>query len=86
MSEIENLSAPYTARQTEILTLLAQGRTNKQIAAELGISNFTVRDHVSSLLRLCGATNRTELAYRCSQTSPLSSGNHPLHASDCPET
>lgn len=71
MSEIETRSSPYTARQTEILVLLAQGRTNKQIAAELGISDFTVRDHVSSLLRLCGATNRTELVYRCSHT-PLS--------------
>lgn len=53
-----------TNRELEILELLSYGKTNKQIAAELGISDFTVRDHVSSLLRKSGARNRTELVAR----------------------
>lgn len=53
----------FTEREIEVLELLLQGRTNKQIAASLGISDFTVRDHVSSLLRKSGASTRTELAF-----------------------
>ncbi len=62
----------YTDRQTEILALLAQGRTNKQIAAALGISDYTVRDHVSSLLLKTGAATRTELVFRCARPPPPS--------------
>ena len=51
-----------TVREMEVLEHIAQGKMNKEIAVELGISDFTVRDHVSSLLRKLGAKNRTELA------------------------
>lgn len=39
-----------TSREKEVLDLLMDGRTNKAIAQQLLISDFTVRDHVSSLL------------------------------------
>lgn len=50
-----------TKREQEVLHSLPQGRTNKQIAISLGISDFTVRDHVSSILRKKGVSSRTEL-------------------------
>ncbi|AZL66751.1 MULTISPECIES: LuxR C-terminal-related transcriptional regulator [Pseudomonas] len=40
-----------TPRESEVLRLLLLGKTNKQIAIDLHISDYTVRDHVSSLLR-----------------------------------
>lgn len=50
-----------TKREQEVLKLLLQGHTNKQIAISLGISDFTVRDHVSSILRKKVARSRAEL-------------------------
>ncbi len=51
---------PLTERETQVLQLLAQGLANKQIAISLGISEHTVKFHVSSLYGKLGATNRTE--------------------------
>ena len=51
---------PLTEREAEVLQLLAQGLANKQIAVALGISEHTVKFHVSSLYSKLGATNRTE--------------------------
>ena len=44
----------------EVLALLAQGKTNKEIAATLFISERTVKFHVGSILGKLGAGNRTE--------------------------
>jgi DNA-binding NarL/FixJ family response regulator len=49
-----------TARELEVLRLLAQGQQNKEIAADLVISERTVKFHVSSILGKLGAGNRTE--------------------------
>src|SRR3954447_603210 len=51
-----------TAREREVLGLLAEGMSNKQIARVLGISVRTVTVHVSNLLRKTGAASRTEAA------------------------
>ncbi|MFJ4141677.1 response regulator transcription factor [Pseudomonas sp. NPDC089734] len=53
-----------TIREQEVLCLLLQGFTNKEIAQRLCISGYTVRDHVSSLLRKCQVKTRTELIAR----------------------
>lgn len=50
-----------TRRERDVLHLLMQGKSNKKIAQELNISDYTVRDHVSSLLRKLGARTRMEL-------------------------
>ena len=54
---------PYealTERELEVLNLLAQGMPNKEIAAQLVISERTAKFHVSSIMGKLGATNRTE--------------------------
>jgi len=49
-----------TAREIEILRMLADGLGNKQIASQLGISEHTVKFHISSILDKLGASSRTE--------------------------
>ncbi len=51
---------PLTERELEVLNLLAQGMPNKEIAAQLIISERTAKFHVSSIMGKLGATNRTE--------------------------
>jgi two-component system, NarL family, response regulator YdfI len=51
---------PLTAREREVLQMLAQGRGNKDIAARLNISEHTVKFHVASILGKLGAGTRTE--------------------------
>lgn len=50
-----------TRREKDVLGLLVRGHTNKEIAQQLLISDFTVRDHVSSLLSKYGVGNRMAL-------------------------
>lgn len=52
-------------RQREILNLLAQGLTNKQIAKKLGIAEGTVKCHIQYMLRSSSTKTRTELVFRC---------------------
>jgi DNA-binding NarL/FixJ family response regulator len=55
-----DVSAVLTPREAEVLSLLAQGRTNRQIGAELYISEKTASVHVSNILAKLGANGRTE--------------------------
>ncbi len=55
----ENISA-LTPRQLAVLDLLAEGKANKIIAYELGISEITVKAHVSAILRKLGVSNRLQ--------------------------
>jgi DNA-binding NarL/FixJ family response regulator len=50
-----------TARQMEVLALVAKGHQNKRIADELGIAERTVKLHITALLDVLGARNRTHL-------------------------
>jgi DNA-binding NarL/FixJ family response regulator len=51
-----------SAREAEVLALIARGRTNKEIAGELFISEKTVQNHLASIFSKIGAGNRTEAA------------------------
>lgn len=51
---------PLSRRETEILHLVAEGQSNKEIAAVLGISDQTVKNNITSLLRKLGVHDRTQ--------------------------
>ena len=53
-------SDEITSRETEVLRMLAEGLVNKDIAMRLGISEHTVKFHISSILDKLGASTRTE--------------------------
>ncbi len=55
-----DLAEPLTAREAEVLRLLAEGLGNKEIGACLNISEHTAKFHVASILGKLGATTRTE--------------------------
>lgn len=63
----EPLAPALTARETEVLGLLAEGLSNKLIAARLGISERTVKFHVNGLLARLGAQSRTEAVVRAAR-------------------
>jgi DNA-binding NarL/FixJ family response regulator len=55
---------PLTARETEVLRLLADGLGNKEIASNLGVSEHTIKFHIGSILGKLGASSRTEAVSR----------------------
>jgi two-component system, NarL family, response regulator YdfI len=54
------LVEPLTPREKEVLAILAEGGSNKDIASRLSISEHTAKFHVSSIISKLGATSRTE--------------------------
>jgi len=55
---METITVPLTARETEILRYIADGNSNKQIARILQISEQTIKNHVSAILRKLNANDR----------------------------
>ena len=55
---MEGLAAPLTSRETQILTFIAEGHSNKEIARILDISEQTIKNHVSAILRKLNANDR----------------------------
>jgi DNA-binding NarL/FixJ family response regulator len=55
-------AAGLTARELDVLRLLARGHSNRAIATELRISENTAANHVRSILTKTGAANRTQVA------------------------
>ena len=62
--------AHLTPRQVEVLRLLEQGRSTKQIAAELHLSTETVRNHVRRLFRALGVNSRLEAVAAARSATP----------------
>jgi DNA-binding NarL/FixJ family response regulator len=56
----DNIYSPLSPREIEVLELVAAGRTNKEIAVKLNISNQTVKNHISSILRKLAVNDRTQ--------------------------
>ena len=59
---IEDVMAPLTPREAQILSHIAEGNSNKQIAHILDISEQTIKNHVSSILRKLNANDRAHAA------------------------
>ena len=60
-----------TEREREIMTLVAAGRANKQIAAELGISEVTVKVHRGQVMRKMRARSLADLVRMADSLSPI---------------
>lgn len=58
--DTQSIYSPLSPRELQVLELIAGGRTNKEIAAQLDISNQTVKNHVSSILRKLAVNDRTQ--------------------------
>lgn len=71
--------ADLTRRESDVLSLLARGMSNKQIATQLGLGLRTVESHVSNLLAKLGLASRTEAALYAVDHHMTSSG--PVRAS-----
>jgi DNA-binding NarL/FixJ family response regulator len=56
----EGVFSPLTPREVEILDCVAQGNSNKEIAYSLGISDQTVKNHITSILRKLAVNDRTQ--------------------------
>ncbi|MFH0942503.1 MAG: response regulator transcription factor [Chloroflexota bacterium] len=57
---METLATPLTPRELEILSYVAQGYMNKQVAYKLSISEQTIKNHITSILRKLDANDRTQ--------------------------
>lgn len=57
-----SIRAGITAREVDVLALVADGLANKEIAHRLGISPRTIEKHIEALLRKTGTQSRTRLA------------------------
>lgn len=57
---VDGMEVSLTPRELEVLTLLTEGLSNKQVSYQLGISEHTVKFHVSSIYNKLGVSNRAE--------------------------
>jgi DNA-binding NarL/FixJ family response regulator len=66
-SDIADLVANLTPAQMRVLQLIRHGQLNKQIAYELGVSETTIKAHVSEILRKLNVVSRTQAVIKTSQ-------------------
>lgn len=77
-TEANQLSfSPLTARELEILDCIARGMSNKEMAAQLSISDQTVKNHVTALLRKLGVSDRTQAIVHAIRQGWVTIGNPP---------
>lgn len=74
---VKPLARPLTAREVEVLRLMAQGQTNRQIASNLTLSPGTVRVHVQHIIAKLEVSDRTHAAVRASELGLLSPPSEP---------
>lgn len=66
-----NLLPQLTRRERELITLIARGMQNKNIAHELNISEHTVRAHIGNIMRKYRLQNRMQIAVTLAVTNSL---------------
>ena len=71
------LSGGLTKRQVQLMALVAQGLTNRQIASRLGIAEGTVRTHLEHAFERLGVTSRTAAVTRLTDAGPRPAGTAP---------
>jgi ATP/maltotriose-dependent transcriptional regulator MalT len=71
LGERKQLDDPLSERELEVLTLLASGRTNSEIARDLFVSVGTVKSHTGNIYRKLGARNRAEALARARELELL---------------
>lgn len=69
--QTERLVEPLTEREEEVLRLLAQGLTNREIARRAHLAEGTVKNYVSAILNKIGARDRTQAALRAQELGLL---------------
>ena len=75
-------AATVTPRQAQLLTLLAAGYSNKEIAAELGITYGTVKQHLFALFKRLGVANRTKAVLAATQLAKTGSAARKVSPTD----
>jgi DNA-binding NarL/FixJ family response regulator len=60
---VEDMVSPITAKELQVLKLIVEGNSNKQIAKDLGISDQTIKNHVSAILRKLNANCRAHAVF-----------------------
>lgn len=68
---VAGLVEPLSARELEVLRLLAAGKPNRTIADELSVALDTVKKHVTRILAKLGAANRTQATARARELGLL---------------
>ena len=73
--ELAERMSQLTPQQFKVLMMMSQGLLNKQIAFELGVSEATVKAHVTAVMHKLGVTNRTQAVLAAGKLSVSSTGN-----------
>ena len=71
LASAERLPEPLSERELEVLRLLAQGASNRQIAAQLFLAEGTVKNYISAILDKLGVDDRTQAALRARELKIL---------------
>jgi DNA-binding NarL/FixJ family response regulator len=74
---IEDITTPLTSKEMQILTHIAEGNSNKRIAAILGISEQTIKNHVSAILRKLNANDRAHAVFLAIRDGLISTQSEP---------
>jgi len=83
---LEEITTPLTPKEVQILTHVAEGNSNKRIATILGISEQTIKNHVSAILRKLNANDRAHAVFIAVRNGLISvqmsqeGGQHPAKA------
>jgi len=84
---LEEITTPLTPKEVQILTHVAEGNSNKRIAGILGISEQTIKNHVSAILRKLNANDRAHAVFIAIRNGLISvqmsqdNGQHPAKSS-----